>query len=521
MPSLHHRADRHVTVDRRPGHYLSFPDTALTRDGRLLCAYQQSDRHVARRRALLLAESRDLGRTWAPPRVLNPSAGHCPRLTVLDHGEVLLLDDVSRSLYRSLDHGATFAGHPASGFEHGLPDRIIHLGGERFFSTGHMHRGTHPQPLIRQAPTEQMAYVSDNRGISWTPLSILAAERNLALCEASVARLPDGRLLALLRENSGVFEPLYRVESADEGRTWSDPAPTPLLGHRPTLGLARDGRLLVTFRNVGPDGGTAAWLGSLDELDDFTPHGLARSPDNPRLTDRGLAIATRQGFPTRQRPEGDAVIYALRPVTDLDRAVADLRVRVLAEPGGENACAVHLGRWWRIRPDRVVAAMDDPPDIPLAPGRFHDLRFTYRAGTVAVAVDGEPRAQVPTERTAAARPILLGNAPGGDGQQGRSLWASAALEVTEPRLGRAYAWTWEHARGLPDAWARRRVLELANGRQANPGDYGYTGWTQLPDGRFFCAYHHADGADPDYAEGGSAHIRGTWFTADDFGPARG
>lgn len=516
MPSLHHATDRHVTIDRRPGHYLSFPDVALTRDGRLLCAYQQSDVHVATRRALLLAESPDLGATWSAPRYLNSTAAHCPRITVLEDGEALIIDG---SLYRSLDHGATFAAAPLIGFTHDMPDRIIHLGGDRFYTTGHTHRGTIPQPFIRQAPAEQMGYLSENRGGAWTPFSILACERNLVLCEASVIRMPDGRLLALLRENSGAFEPMYRVESSDLGRTWSAPLPTPLIGHRPCLGLTAAGKLLVTYRNVGPDGGTAAWMGDPDELKNFAVHGLARDPGNPQLTAKGLVIATRRGFPGPQRPDGDAVIYSLRPITDLDRATAELTVRVKVGAGGENACAVRLGCWWRIRPDRLVADVAQPPDIPLAPRRFHDLRFTYSAGTVTVHVDNERRAKVRVEQTAMARRILLGNAPGKDGQEGRSTWTHITLKIREPRQGRTYAWSWAHTQGLPDAWARANVLELANGCFANPGDFGYSGWVELPDGRFFCAYHHAEGTDPGYAEGRSAHIRGTWFTADDFSSA--
>lgn len=516
MPSLHHRPERHVVVDRRPGHYLSFPDVALTRDGRLLCAYQQSDVHVARRRALLLAESADLGASWSPPRVLSAAAGHCPRLAVLPDGEVLLMEDHAKALHRSLDHGRHFSSHAAAGLLHSILDRPLWLGGEQLFTTGHLHRGSHPHPFTRQASTEQMGYLSEDRGQTWKPLSVVACEKNLVLCEASVARLPDGRLLALLRENSGVFEPMYRTLSQDQGRTWSDPEPTPLLGHRPCLGLTAAGRLLVTFRNVAPDGGTAAWTGDLADLDDFMVHGLAPRPGNPRRTAQGLVIATAHGFPSRERPEGDAVIYALRPITDPDRARAELTVRVKAGRGGENACGVHFGLWWRIRPDRILADRDPAPDIPLARGRFHDLRFTYRAGTVSLYVDNERRARLAAEPAAAARRILFGNAPGEGGQAGRSVWQSASLTVTEPRYGRKYAWTWDHARGLPDARARQGVLELANARLANPGDYGYSGWTELQDGRFFCVYHHADGADPDYRPGATSHIRGTWFTADDF-----
>jgi hypothetical protein len=51
---------------------------------------------------------------------------------------------------------------------------------------------------------------------------------------------------------------------------------------------------------------------------------------------------------------------------------------------------------------------------------------------------------------------------------------------------------------------------------AAPMDYGYSGWVELPDERFFCAYHHGAGEEPDYREGFSSHVRGTWFSAEDF-----
>jgi hypothetical protein len=133
-----------------------------------------------------------------------------------------------------------------------------------------MHRGSQPQPRIRQAPSEQMSYLSRNQGRSWEPFSVIASEKCLVLCEASVIRLPQElvggppRLLALMRENSFVGEPMYSCLSEDGGATWSEPRPTPLIGHRPTLGWTSSDRLLVTYRDVGPDPGTKAWLGSLD-----------------------------------------------------------------------------------------------------------------------------------------------------------------------------------------------------------------------------------------------------------------
>ena len=78
---------------------------------------------------------------------------------------------------------------------------------------------------------------------------------------------------------------MYAVLSEDGGATWTLPRPTPLIGHRPTLGLTRAGNLLVTYRNVGPDPGTAAWSGSVEELlTDFTVAGRVPDPSHgPRL----------------------------------------------------------------------------------------------------------------------------------------------------------------------------------------------------------------------------------------------
>ena len=97
------------------------------------------------------------------------------------------------------------------------------------------------------------------------------------------------------------------------------------------------------------------------------------------------------------------------------------------------------------------------------------------------------------------------------------MWRRVSLRIAEPRYGRDYAWDWTPRDGLPDAMSRAQVLELKNARGASFADFGYSGWAELPDGRFFCAYHHAEGDDPDYKPGMVSHVAGTWFTESDFG----
>lgn len=509
MPSLSQIPSRHVVIDKRPGHYLSFPDVCLTATGRLLCVYRQADQHVAARSVLLAAHSDDLGQTWTPPQMLNVGTGHCPRLTRLSDGRIVAIDDHSQSLYWSMDNGCTFMRQPATGVLP-IPDRIIPLRPDFWLSTGHVHHGSQANPKIRQAPSQQLTMASSNEGGSWANYSVLACDPSLVLCEASVMSLPDGRLLALLRENSFVFEPMYISISDDLGATWGLPRPTPLIGHRPCLDLTPQGKLLATYRNVGPDGGTAAWMGSLDELDqDFAVHGLHPAPDNPTLTPQGLLVENAPG------PEA-CVRYALRPMTDPERATAELHIDILVEEAQEKACAVHFGEWWRLFPDRIEVGKDTP-SIALTPGAPLSLRLRYTPGQVAAEVNGLPAGTYPVDpRKADTRAILVGNASVTADNGGTFRLRSLALSVREPRYERDYAWSWNHTQGHPDAWARAHVLELANDRLANSGDYGYSGWVALPDGRYFCAYHHGDAAQPDYIPSRSSHVRGTWFTDSDF-----
>lgn len=54
-----------------------------------------------------------------------------------------------------------------------------------------------------------------------------------------------------------------------------------------------------------------------------------------------------------------------------------------------------------------------------------------------------------------------------------------------------------------------RVLDLELDTSGVFGDYGYSGWTQLPDGRVFCVYHTR-------GEAPKSYIAGVWFRESDF-----
>ena len=509
MPSLVDAPGRHTIIDRRPGQYISFPDLALAADGALLAVYREADRHVARRRKLLARRSVDGGRSWGPPVMLSAHTGHCPRITVLPDGQVAVLDDDGARLYWSLDHGRTFSFHPAKGFVHGLPDRLLPLDQETFLGAGHLHRGTHPHPLTRQPTTEQMCYVSRNQGLDWEARAVMAFDPCLVLCEASMARMSDGRLFALLRENSGVGEPMYFVESRDDGLTWSAPAPTPLVGHRPTLGLTRAGQLLVTYRDVGPEAGSVAWLGDVHELRaDFAVHGRIPAPGVLTLTPEALRLDSPGGA-------DNAVRYLLRPLSDPRRATAGLSLDLEILSAEANGLAVRFGgHWFRLSPGAV--RVDGRKPVPLAPGR-HELSFRYAPSRVSLAVDGKARLRLDADpEHADTRPVSLGAAD--IRAANAASWRLYGLrhETDEPRYGRGYRLAWTPTDGLPDAYVRKKVLMLAHARGAIGPDFGYSGWAELPDGSLIAAYHHALGDAPDYVPGLTSWVEACRFAAEDW-----
>ena len=512
MPSLSNQSDRHTVIDGRSGHYICFPDVVRMTDGRLLVAYNEFERHVGSpRRKLLLKTSRDEGRTWSRLRRMPYPQSHCPRLTRLSSGELLISDDAGPYVHRSRNNGRNWNSKPIPGLSHGLLDRILQLGPDVLLTAGHMHRGVFPHPAIRQPPSEQLVFRSEDRGRTWKRFSVLAALRNLVLCEASMCLLPDGRLAALMRENSFVYEPMYLCISEDQGGTWSSPMPTPLVGHRPTMGVVDGDRLLVTYRDVSPNMGTCAWLGSLDELvSDFKVHGRRTNPANHRLTQDALRV-------THDATVDEMVRFALRPLTDPRTASATLEAEVRVHAADENGCGMRLGCWWSLFPDRIAPNVEGSEHVQIEPGRSHLIRLVYADGRVDLHVDGERKAAVAVDPDHAdTRPILLGAPYPFEDNMVDVEWRRASLRIDEPAFVRRYRWNWSPTDGMPDAWKGEHVLELMNDRFAAAPDFGYSGWTELEDGSVYCVYHHGGGHEKGYVPMETSRVMGTRFSLEDF-----
>lgn len=114
--------------------------------------------------------------------------------------------------------------------------------------------------------------ISEDGGLTWAPWKTVLSIPGLSPSEPGIIRSPDGKqLLCLLRENARKFGALF-MTSDDEGNHWSEAKETipGLYGDRHKPYYANDGRLVVTFRDVGPLSPTVdhfvAWVGTYDDI---------------------------------------------------------------------------------------------------------------------------------------------------------------------------------------------------------------------------------------------------------------
>ena len=526
--SLHNLSDRHVLIDRDDEIYQAYADAALTPSGRLICVWREAAGHARGSWArLVMRQSADLGRTWSDRRVLADESvcqWAMPRINVLSDGRVVVnaagfADENSNFLFWSHDEGRTWSAPQML--------RVRGIQGRRLVE---LADGTLLLPLAEidvprkrawRQRTRVTLWASEDGGRSWTFRAVIAESPVLAHDEAPVAKLPDGTLFSYMRENSILHYPSFATYSHDDGRTWTEPVASPMYAVQPNATVLRDGRLLLTYENVGGTLGIYAWCGDGHEATGFEPSASDGNDGCATLTGEGLRIATT-GDPRETPP-----IYLLAPAEDdTSEIVFEARLKCLGNATGD-ACAINVLEAGEVRffPDHV-AFVQEPLDytakqskftgkvttvasFELDATRFHTYRIV-RGGdrTLTIAVDGVERLQTdsllrtrPTGRGPAGHDVNCFGAsfisPGACGARspvmprdtrGESVWQAVSLRVTNPTLP-DHNWCWSADNGeLPNQYERDHMLEIARDPH---GDCGEPGAVELLDGRIFVAYHTA------------------------------
>lgn len=212
-----------LVVSRDDSIYEAWPDVVLTPSGKLICVFSECIHHCDRSYTrIVLTDSIDRGRTWTPKRGLSePTKGlpywNCARITLLKDGRVVLVDRIgsdkrlaTNHLWFSHDEGRTWDGPhstPALGI---VPDKLLELSSGRWILSCH-------RPSPEHGFLEQRLWYSDNQGQFWTGPVAVASQKGLNLCEASILPLPDGTLVAFMRENSAQGWDCFKAISHDQG----------------------------------------------------------------------------------------------------------------------------------------------------------------------------------------------------------------------------------------------------------------------------------------------------------------
>ena len=274
--------------DAGAGGYEAFPDICRCANGDLLCVFYAGYGHVSFPTADLpkgarisSVRSTDDGRTWGPPQVVEDTLwdDRDPSIACLKDGTLICnwftyyagqtnVRPGNTVHYKELwlafshDNGQTWGEPqlvPSNANAHwGCSAPIVELSD-----------GTLLWPIYREYPDPLRNWSamlrSTDGGKTWSD-PYWVDETNPDNDEPAVIELPEGRILCLMRANSG--DSMWWSESTDRGLTWTKSQKTGFPGHAPYLFRTADGVLLLGHRLPGTslhwsfDDGRS-WAGSL------------------------------------------------------------------------------------------------------------------------------------------------------------------------------------------------------------------------------------------------------------------
>ncbi|MCX7425371.1 MAG: sialidase family protein [Planctomycetia bacterium] len=262
-------------TDKGPwGDYEAFPDVCRMANGDLFVVFYAGYGHASSPRndlprggAIYGLRSSDQGKTWSDPMLVvdTPEDDRDPHVTQLANGDLLVsfFDSVDYTedgkpknrgesyVVRSTDGGKTWGKPEAVTTPYqdtaGIGRRVFVSGPVTQLKGSHVVLPIYYEPKAGHYITSVIH--SEDFGHTWTQASPVDPEASLAFsygfCEASIARVSDGRLIILMRPG------MHQAYSSDEGRTWTKATQLPHRGDAPTVMLTSKKLLLVAHRYPG------------------------------------------------------------------------------------------------------------------------------------------------------------------------------------------------------------------------------------------------------------------------------
>ncbi|MFC1675660.1 sialidase family protein [Planctomycetota bacterium] len=569
MRSTWRKPGKHVTIARKPREHYGFCDVTLAGHDHLISVWRNGA-HTGGRGGVSMSHSYDLGKTWSKPEIATGLNSNCPRIQKLKDGTLLLTTDVygymyddnSRSfpiaMFDSTDGGKTWTNErwckptEIGGKGACVQSRITELSDGSWMLTGSWIGGSAKTGMTD--PEQLEFYRSTDRGQTWEFWSDLLHFPPNNLSEATIIEMDDGRLLIYAREWRDEGMVGVKAFSDDMGKTWEvQDLPFPITG-RTCAGLLKDGRVMVTYRFGVGRASLRAFVGDpLDTTEARPTGGHINDRDSVGLKD-GMLHIDSDGI------RGQFTHYIVRPQDTEDSTVdVTAEVKVVRNDGRAATISVPFAGKLRVFTDHVVMAHDQSLRVEVKPGKFHTYRIVSNRKLMKLYVDGVMRINTdkgdnrlkgysgakinfsgPTSGQTSYYALGFGNEKYGswnnDGDvmntdpdvylhhikpevTGYSIWKRFDVVLDDPHTKKRMEILWSASKdGFPDQYQLDHVIEVE--ATVNGHEQGYSGWTQLDDGRIFVVNYTDDGADGEPGKHlfGIPYIRGTFVELSDLPP---
>ncbi len=284
----------HITVHKSAERHGAFPSVIKLSNGNLVVVFREApireERvhthwHVGPESSMALVRSEDGGRTWdsSSKIVIDASSGtHDVNLAaitelsgelVINYHRFLIIPTSEESRMKELEPERSVGSHRSTGWpvfdgvyftyssDNGWTwseSRKVDIPPFKYrLQSGRngmiqISDGLLLSPFDGRGPKDRSTRVfvvrSKNGGKTWGDPSTVAhdPEGRIGFYEPSLLRLPDGKIIAMLR-TEGDDHYLYQAFSTDEGRTWEGLRRTEIWGYPAHLIRLRSGRILCAY----------------------------------------------------------------------------------------------------------------------------------------------------------------------------------------------------------------------------------------------------------------------------------